>query len=397
MQIKNKKLRDFLASVLSGVLSGINRLLPKDPKKVLFYTNTGVKDNLKAVLDFMAASPSYASYTLICSCDDPAGIRAGNRVKRTGNLSGLFIYLTSGFVFYYNGKIPVKPSKKQTVVNLWHGIPLKKIGRMLYPTLTLNFATYYLAPSPFSGELMKAAFGCSDAQLLYNGLPRCDLLFEAPSAKKACAILGRSDCQRLIGWMPTFRRAEVSDIRDSDLGEHSTTGLPLLHDAADLETCNALLKEAKTLLWIKLHPSESGISQTARYSNILIQSDMEFQSANVELYRLLGSCEALITDYSSVYFDYLLLDRPIGFAVEDIASYSENRGFTVSSPLSVMPGPILTDRDDFFRFLQRFLSGAGDDYSQKRAQVRARFCGEVDRCAVLSLLKKINLKGADIP
>ncbi len=397
MQIKNKRLRDFTAGLLSGVLSGVNRLLPKNPKKVLFYTNTGVKDNLKAVLDFMAASPSYASYTLICSCDSADGLPPGTRVKQISNLSGLFAYLTSGFVFYYNGKIPIKPSKKQTVVNLWHGIPLKKIGRMLYPSLTLDYATHYLAPSPFSGELMKAAFGCSDDKLLYNGLPRCDRLFEAPDAKEACAILGRPNCKRMIGWMPTFRRAEVSDIRDSNLTERSSTGLPLLHNETDLEKCNALFKEADALLWIKLHPSESSALCTKRCSNILIQSDREFQSTGADLYWLLGSCEALITDYSSVYFDFLLLDRPIGFAVEDIASYSENRGFTVADPLSVMPGPILTDKDNLFCFLQELLSGKSDDYSGRRAEIRERFCGKTDRHATASLLKKINLKEVDTP
>ena len=146
VQIKNKQFRRYLADGITLLFSGINRRIPKDPKLILFYTNTGIKDNLKAVLDRMAESDSYR---LVCSCNSTNGL-PGN-VKAISNLKGLFVFLRSKTVFYYNGKIPIKPSKKQTVVNLWHGIPLKKIGRML-DDRDIDFSTHYLAPSPYTGQ-----------------------------------------------------------------------------------------------------------------------------------------------------------------------------------------------------------------------------------------------------
>ena len=53
---------------------------------------------------------------------------------------------------------------------------------------------------------------------------------------------------------------------------------------------------------------------------------------------MLGSSDALITDYSSVYFDYLLLDKPIGFTVDDMELYIKDRGFIFNNPEEYMPG-----------------------------------------------------------
>lgn len=391
MLIQNKRLRDFTADIISAVFSGINRLLPKRKNQILFYTNTGVKDNLAAVMQEVISDPAYRSYRLICSCDNTNGVP--EQITPIGNLAGLFVFLRSKTVFYYNGKLPVKPSRGQTVIQLWHGIPLKKIGRMLDPSRDLDYATHYLAPSPYTGELMCKAFGCSPSKILLNGLPRCDRLFAAPSAQEACALLGRPDCVKLLAWMPTFRHSAVSDICDSNLSLTSETGLPILHDVSALARCNAALAEAHALLWIKLHPSESGFPQWTQYSNILIQSDADFCALHQEYYRILGSCDALITDYSSVYFDYLLLDRPIGFAIEDMASYQKSRGFTADHPISSMPGAILQTETDFMTFLHNVLSNQPDEYTERRAEVRTLYCGDTDRHAAKTLLRQINLKG----
>ncbi len=390
MQIKNKALRDALSRTITAAFSGLNRIIPKDAKQVLFYTNTGVKDNLKAVLDHMANDPVYASYRLLCSCDNPSGVP--KQAKVIGNIAGLFAFLRSRYVFYYNGKIPIKPAPGQTVVNLWHGIPLKKIGRMLDPKANTDFATHYLAPSVYTGKLMQAAFGCDASKILYNGLPRCDLLFDAPTAKDACALLGFSACTQLIGWMPTFRNAAVSEVNDSDLKARSATGLPLLHDNAALSACNEILRQNNALLWIKLHPSEANFPQNETFSNILIQSDKAFAALHTDYYHLLGSCDALITDYSSVYFDFLLLDRPIGFAIEDIDSYRENRGFTAEDPIAAMPGAILENKEQLFSFLTEFFTTQNDSYQMQRNAVRERYCGNPERHAAACLLQKIHLK-----
>ena len=55
------------------------------------------------------------------------------------------------------------------------------------------------------------------------------------------------------------------------------------------------------------------------------------------MYVLLRNADALITDYSSAYFDYMLLNRPIAFTVEDIEEYRKKRGFVFDNPFEYMP------------------------------------------------------------
>ena len=87
----------------------------------------------------------------------------------------------------------------------------------------------------------------------------------------------------------------------------------------------------------------------------------------VQLYRLLECCHALLTDYSTIYFDYLLLDRPVGFMLADIEEYK--RGFIIDDPTVEMPGDKLRNLDDLIGFMQRVVDGV-DDYSPQRLALR---------------------------
>ena len=61
------------------------------------------------------------------------------------------------------------------------------------------------------------------------------------------------------------------------------------------------------------------------------------QKQKMTVYTLLRNADGLITDYSSVYFDYMLLDRPIAFAIDDIKEYGDKRGFIFETPEDYMP------------------------------------------------------------
>ena len=66
-------------------------------------------------------------------------------------------------------------------------------------------------------------------------------------------------------------------------------------------------------------------------TNIIYIEDTDLEEKNINLYSLLGSMDSIVTDYSSIIFDYSLLDRPIGFAIADLNDYKKNRGFLVDN------------------------------------------------------------------
>lgn len=94
----------------------------------------------------------------------------------------------------------------------------------------------------------------------------------------------------------------------------------------------------------------------------------DLKRINIKLYELLGASDALITDFSSVYFDYLLLDKPIGFATDDLKDYKNNRGYTVEDPLSIMPGEKIQNIDEFKSFLTN-VSIEHDSFQEERFRV----------------------------
>ena len=81
----------------------------------------------------------------------------------------------------------------------------------------------------------------------------------------------------------------------------------------------------------------------------------------------MGGADCLLTDYSSIYFDYLTLDRPIGFFVGDLAQYT--RGFLVEDPLAWMPGEKIEDFSGLLAFLADVSAGR-DDHGPARKELR---------------------------
>ena len=107
------------------------------------------------------------------------------------------------------------------------------------------------------------------------------------------------------------------------------------------------------------------------------------------LYPLVGRADALLTDYSSVYIDYLLLDRPIGFVTDDWDAYRNSRGFVFDDPRAVMPGPFLTDYAELTTFLSDVASG-NDPFQDRRRTLADRFHTYADGQSCERVLRAID-------
>lgn len=340
----------------------LNRQTFKRENRIVLYSNRGFRDNLKAIYDYMIENNYNDKYIIICSVNDYKDYKHLNlkNVKFINNYLGMYYFLTSKYFFYTHGKYPIKPSKKQIVVNLWHGTPLKKIGNLEehQKDIDYNFFTYVLATSDKFSHIMQQAFGCEKNQVKICGHPRNDLIFnpvyeETEKGKK------------LVLWLPTHRNYDGEEM----LGSESNGNIPIFSNHEKMEILNDKLEKLEMKLIIKLHPTQifkgDGYKE---YNNIKIWSEKEFSLKKYHLYQLLGSSDALITDYSSVYFDYLLLNRPIAFTINDIDLYTKERGFIFEEPEKLMPGFKIKTEKDFYAFLKS-LSDDFDPYEEKRVQV----------------------------
>ena len=118
----------------------------------------------------------------------------------------------------------------------------------------------------------------------------------------------------------------------------------------DLIRLDQFLVDTNNLLIVKLHPMD--ILQNygfPAFENLMIIKQKDFKE---QLYPLLGACSYLLTDYSSVWVDYCILQRPIGFVMNDVGEYENTRGFTIDNIIDLLPGTTLNTFENILAFIE---------------------------------------------
>lgn len=356
------------------LLSIINEHIYKN-KRILFYApeNKFLTDNSKALYDYLIENKYNESYQIIC-CIPKTKLTKDERivtdnVKIVGIVTGIIYYLTTKYVFYSFGSMRIKAGKNQLVFNLGHGTPLKSLGsfqvKKKYGQEDTNDFTFALATSEYFRNIISTIHQCSINKIIIQGHARNDYLFNKADSFQKLKI-DKNKYNKTILWMPTFR---VLKNRYNDLGDDATqneTLLPLLSSYDDLNMMNNFLSNNNIFLAIKIHPGAN--FEDFQYSNIKLYTNDVLNKSEVELYEFVKEFDSLLTDYSSIFFDYLLLDKPIGFTIDDFELYKKNRGFSVEDPLSLMPGHHIKSINELKQYLLDILN-ENDSYKDKRVKV----------------------------
>ncbi|MCB7093022.1 CDP-glycerol glycerophosphotransferase family protein [Enterocloster bolteae] len=359
--IKNELTKYILTNTIFRLLSVLNKVIPKDDKTILLYTNMGFRDNIKAIYDYLIENEYNSTYKILISSNEKITERLPLNVHYINTLNGVIDYLRAGHVFYAFGRIPIYPSKNQYVVQMWHGTPFKAPDKRQLQTVSRkSYYTSMLISSDYFKEVVKRAQGVKDENIVICGQPRTDIMFR--QFEKYPELSGY---KKVVIWMPTFRKSKTLGYADIKEIESFT---PIFH-TSDYINLNEWLKKSNILLIIKLHPMED-ISdfESMNLSNLFLLSHSEFISKKWNLYKLIAQCDAMITDYSSVFYDFMLLDRPIAFTVDDIEGYKEGRGFAVENPDYLTAGYKIKNKLQFYGFLKDLLNNM-DLYADVRRKV----------------------------
>lgn len=354
-----KKFRDLRKKIITL----LNRMIPKNNKLIYIYGFSGYRDNNKAIGDYLI-NKGYLNEYKLCVYVPKKYYREKdftNEVKVIhSNLLMVIHFIMSKYIFYSYEQIKLKPSKKQTVIHMWHGSPLKKIENLEREEKRENcFFTKLFATSEYFKTIMSQAFSCKLDQVVLCGQPRNDILFKKNRKPKFL-----NDDEKLVLWTPTYRKATSINRSDGNLKNI----IPIFLQK-DYDCLNEYLKKNKIKLLIKLHPAEDiKDSDMISMTNMYILSHKKFVNQGYEIYPVLSNANALISDYSSIYFDYLLLDRPIAFTLEDMDQYKNNRGFVMDNPLDFMPGEKIYSKKDFYKFIDNIANGI-DKFKKERNRV----------------------------
>lgn len=259
-----------------------------------------------------------------------------------------------------------KTGRKQLNIYLDHGMPLKDMINKYGVPLDFH-CDYIVSQAKFFNKYLQEQYGLKEDQIFVGGVPRNDQFF-----KESIPLGGiYNDIDQFdlkIAWVPTFRK--IMNNGRTDCVSNLPLGIPILYTKEDILKLENKLKEVNGLLIIKPHPVQDlSVLKDLRCSHIRVLYNEDMLGAGVQTNELLKQCDAMITDYSGIYYDYLLTDRPIGITLDDYEEYSTQKGFVFDDPLNIIVGFHIYTLSDMLRFVDEVVSG-NDEYLNERKRIK---------------------------
>lgn len=329
-----------------------------DDKLVLFESFMGRKYgcNPRAIYEAMISDKRFDDFTFVWAFREPENANSFEPLKRARIVKhrskAYFKYAATAKVIITNSELDYRiiPKTGQTFFQTWHGTPLKQLRcdikaqsgnannsleeiKMRNDMDVVRY-DYFLSPSEFTSEVFTSAFNLRELnkeKIIFEcGYPRNDLLmnYKQEDVVQMKASLGIPENKKVILYAPTFR----------DNRHDSASGY--IYDLnIDFERMKRELGEEYVILF-RTHYFVANKFDFAGFKGFVY--DVSKLDDITELYLI---SDMLITDYSSVFFDYANLKRKMIFYMHDLEQYANDiRGFYIS--LEELPGRIVTTEDD---------------------------------------------------
>jgi len=303
-----------------------------------------------------------------------------------GKLS--FLQRLKRYVILYRAKLILDSNRKIEKNNpnslrffLRHGGPLKKCTKYLK---TLGQIDCTLSLSDALKEIDYANMSSSIGKLenfLVLGFPANDRIFEDVDLFQNGfypRILSSSEMRntynKVIGWLPTFRQHRAGNRIDS------TTlfpmGVPLIRSRDALLHLNSFLSDKNILMVVQMHHAQAANFSKEKLSNIILVPQELKYDFHVATANLMHSFDALITDYSAAYHEYILLNRPIALSIDDYEEYLSRTGFCLDF-FEWIKGVYLKTYEDLLNFIENVAYGI-DSAKAEREKAMLRIHKYVD-------------------
>lgn len=359
-------------AVNCAYLSFLRKTTQLNEYAIVFSSSPDYSDNSKALSDYLinqGYAKKYKIYWLVDDVKKHVNLYGKNEVefipRKTRILKELSfktirVLMTSKYILStHSNRIPKRQGKEgQKYIYLWHGCGYKDNSKQVNGDDLFDFC---LVPGPIFAKTKARFWNTSENKFLPIGYPRYDWLKRpGTKAKQLYEMLKGSD-KKVVIWMPTYRNVRFRNFR-----ENSITQYPLMSDMQDWLKIDKVCADNQIRLLLKLHPIQKMYDiDFSVLKNIQIVAQDSFTKHHVEMYEFIALTDGLISDYSSIAIDYLIVDKPMAFTLDDYQQYKEKRGFVFDNPIDYMPGHHLYNIQDLIAFLQD-ISAGNDLYKSKR-------------------------------
>lgn len=364
------------------------------------YSKKPIQENVILFETFMAKnysdSPKYIyeyiaktygdKYKYVWALNDGAQVPYGAQVvKRFSFKYAYYLAVSKYFVFNVRQPLWFRKREGQVFIETWHGTPLK---RLVFDQEEVTSASpkykqqfykqredwdYLVSANPFSSKTFRSCF-MYEGKMLEYGYPRNDILYwdnKEEIAKNVRVKLGIPTNKKTILYAPTWRDDEIIE-----KGKYSFT-LALDLDLLQKELSDEYVVLLRTHHYVAEHIDVSG--KEGFVFNVCDYDDIS------ELYLISDIC---ITDYSSVFFDYANLKRPILFYTYDFDKYKNQlRGFYIDMNTEI-PGPLLYTSDEVVHAIKN-IDQINEQYADRYEEFYNRFCCFDDGNASKNIVEEV--------
>lgn len=280
--------------------------------------------------------------------------------------------------------------KEQLNVNLCHGLGFKAPkGSNNYPKTRPDLL---VATGPFAAKGVSLCQNEPLDKIKTLGYPRIDYLFntETEDIDLIKSKFKLNNFNKILLWMPTFRKSNNDSISENYLDEG--TGLPLMDTKVKYLDFNSYLKEKNIICILKIHHLQSEMDVfKENFSNIKILKDDELKNLGIQLYQFIPVSDCLMTDYSSISNDYLVLNKPIIYMLDDYDKYNLSRGFYLDNTKDYMKGYHVYTINELKSSIDEITKGI-DKYNVERKNITHLYHSYLDGDASKRILKELNIK-----
>ncbi len=353
-------IRRFLRSIVRRIIYTtyhmLYRLVPIDDKLVIFisFTGGGYSDNPKAIYEAMRKDPRLKDFRYIWFIKGHKKKKIkieGAEVKEYYSVP-YFYYMSKAKYWIINCKMPryIRKKKDQIYLQTWHGTPLKRLahdivapeGATFYRSgmdfnemvdtydVDVKKYNYMISPNKFCTEVFQSAFQIDKYRLIETGYPRNDFITNA-TPQDVEEIKKRYKIpldKKVVLYAPTWRD-------NSFVAKGYTFDLK-----ADFHKWKDILGPEYVVIFKPHYLIINKYEKDKSLKEFLYSA-----KAEAEINELYVISDILVTDYSSVFFDYAVLNRPIYFYMYDLEDYrDELRGFYLDI-YKDLPGKIYENED----------------------------------------------------
>ncbi len=385
------------------VLTGMNKEI--DDKTIVFscFNGKSYTCSPKAIYEYMLSDEKYKDYKYIWffspeKINDYKFLEKNRNTKVVSKNSKAYInYLQTSKYWFFNYKIAdfIKPKKEQVFTQCWHGTPLKRLGYDLvhydnqlnttkemkkrYKMETEKFS-YFISPSKYASGVFRSGWNMKELGkeniIIEKGYPRNDFLFkytEKDVSNIKQRIIGEDiKNKKIILYAPTYRANQ----HESGVGY-------VYKEEVDFSKMREKLGDEFIILF-RPHYFIANVFDFEKYKGFVY--DVSKVDDINDLYVI---SDILITDYSSVFFDYANLKRPIIFYMYDLEYYRDKSNGFYFDVEKELPGKIIRTDDDLINEIIRISKEFTYDEKYKKFNEKFNYLddGEASKRVVEEIIK----------